>query len=94
MLIEHWDAKSDTKSKELNLEDLTYTSAQITTARRQQLERLRLKMTIERDEIVLFRDALDVALGAGLAVLQDAAPNSQNPEPVATGGHNREELTC
>lgn len=49
----------------------TYTSVQITTARRQQLERLRLKMSVERDEIVMLRDALDSALEAGIKALRD-----------------------
>lgn len=61
-------------------EDLTYTSAQISTARRQQLEQLRLKMTVERDEIVILRDALDAALNVGLAALLHAA-NTAMPVP-------------
>ncbi len=52
----------------------TYTTVQISAARRQQLERLRLKMSIERDEIVMLRDALDGALEAGIRALHDDDP--------------------
>ncbi len=50
-------------------EDPTYTTIKISTVRRRELERLRLKLTVERDEIVMIQDALDIALSAGLAAI-------------------------
>lgn len=49
--------------------EFTFTTVRISQARRRELERLRLKLTIERDEIVMIQDALDIALAAGLAAI-------------------------
>ena len=44
--------------------ETTYTTIRISTARRRELERLRLKLTVERDEVVMIQDALDIAIAA------------------------------
>lgn len=69
-------------------EEITFTSVQISTDRRRQLEQLRLKMTAERSEMVILRDALDAAIAAGLDALQDTAPEDESPQPAANGIKN------
>lgn len=53
----------------------TYTTIRISTARRRELERLRLKLTVERDEVVMIQDALDIAIAAGVAAINAMEAN-------------------
>ena len=55
--------------------ETTYTTIRISTARRRELERLRLKLTVERDEVVMIQDALDIAIAAGVAALNAMEAN-------------------
>lgn len=49
--------------------DTEYTTMQISASRRRDVERLRLNLSIQHDEVVMLRDALDVAIAAGLIAL-------------------------
>lgn len=55
--------------------ETTYTTIRISTARRRELERLRLKLTVERDEVVMIQDALDIAIAAGVAAINAMKAN-------------------
>jgi hypothetical protein len=55
--------------------ETTYTTIRISTARRRELERLRLKLTVERDEVVMIQDALDIAIAAGVAAINAMGAN-------------------
>ena len=55
--------------------ETTYTTIRISTARRRELERLRLKLTVERDEVVMIQDALDIAVAAGVAAINAMEAN-------------------
>lgn len=55
--------------------ETTYTTIRISTARRRELERLRLKLTVERDEVVMIQDALDIAIAAGVAAINAMEAN-------------------
>lgn len=55
--------------------ETTYTTIRIRTARRRELERLRLKLTVERDEVVMIQDALDIAIAAGVAAINAMEAN-------------------
>lgn len=47
------------------------TTVQITAERRQELEQVRMRMTIEQGQIVLLRDAIDAVIAAGLEALSE-----------------------
>ncbi len=55
--------------------ETSYTTIRISTARRRELERLRLKLTVERDEVVMIQDALDIAIAAGVAAINAMEAN-------------------
>lgn len=54
-----------------NMTELTYTSVQVQTSRRLQLEQLRLALSAERGEILLLRDVIDETLRVGMIAMNE-----------------------